>query len=357
MSCYPLPKLILHSLTAFMAFFLASPMPVQAQTENQAVILQYHHVSTATPPITSLSPKSFTQHMDYLENNGFTVLPLEEVISKLRNGVSLPDKSAVITFDDGYTSVYEVAFPQLQRRGWPFTVFVTSGLVGTNDRLYSTWEQIREMASAGGTIANHTIDHPYLLDREDNESDARWLERVRSQIVMAEETIAQETGQSHKLLAYPYGEYNPAIQALVQELGFVGIAQHSGPINASSDFTALPRFPFSGIYASMNSFPTKVTSLAFTLDAFYPSSPVTTLTSPKATLDFSENQRGLSQLACFNNNSMIEVHAVNAAQRIYEINTDIENRSRRFRYNCTAPGNNGRYYWYSIPWINPAITE
>lgn len=357
MSCYRLPKHILPFLAAFMFFFLANPMPVQAQAENQAVILQYHHISTATPPVTSLSPESFTQHMDYLENNGFTVLPLEEVISKLRNGISLPDKSAVITFDDGYTSVYDVAFPQLQGRGWPFTVFVTSGLVGSNDRLYSTWEQIREMASAGATIANHTIDHPYLLDREGNESDARWLERVRTQIVMAEKTIAQETGQSHKLLAYPYGEYNPAIQALVQELGFVGIAQHSGPINANSDFTALPRFPFSGIYASMNSFPTKVLSLAFTLDAFSPHSPVTTLTSPQATLDFSEDQRGLSQLACYNNNVMIEVNAVNSAQGIYEIKTDIENRSRRFRYNCTAPGNNGRYYWYSIPWINPSITE
>ncbi len=347
----------MHVVTVLLGVFLASPLLLQAQPENQAVILQYHHVSTSTPPVTSLSPESFTLHMDYLENSGFTVLPLEEVISKLRNGSTLPDKSAVITFDDGYASVYEVAFPQLQRRGWPFTVFVTSGLVGSNDRLYSTWDQIREMANAGVTIANHTVDHPYLLDRDNNESDTAWLERVRIQILMAEETITQQTGQNHKILAYPYGEYDPAIQSLVKELGFVGIAQHSGPVNASSDFTALPRFPFSGIYASMNSFPTKVLSLAFTLDSFLPPSPVTTSASPQATLDFSENQRGLSQLACFNNNLRIEVNAVNTAQKVYEISTVIENKSRRFRYNCTAPGNDGRYYWYSIPWINPAIRD
>ena len=357
MPFYLLPKRLLLAATIVAGFFVASPLFVQAQSENQAVILQYHHVSTSTPPVTSLSPESFSQHMDYLENNGFIVLPLEEVILKLRNGTSLPDKSAVITFDDGYASVYEVAFPELQRRGWSFTVFVTSGLVGTNDRLYSTWEQIREMADAGVTIANHTIDHPYLLDRGANESEVSWLERVRTQIVTAEETITQQTGQNHKILAYPYGEYDPNIQTLVQELGFVGIAQHSGPINASSDFTALPRFPFSGIYASMNSFPTKVLSLAFTLDSFSPHSPLTTQASPQATLNFGDEQKGLSQLACFNNNSVMQVNAVNSAQGVYEIKTEVENKSRRFRYNCTAPGNNGRYYWYSIPWINPAIKE
>jgi len=51
------------------------------------------------------------------------------------------------------------------------------------------------------------------------------------------------------------------------------------------------------------------------------------------------------------------VEVDNAAEAIFRVSTSVENRSRRFRYNCTAPGENGRYYWYSIPWINPAIAE
>jgi peptidoglycan/xylan/chitin deacetylase (PgdA/CDA1 family) len=346
-------RLILPILLSFMVL---CPSQTLAQHQNQAVILQYHHVSTQTPPITSLSPEAFNIHMNYLDDNGFTLLALEDVVESLKNGELLPDKTAVITFDDGYTSVFEVAYPILQARGWPFTVFVTTGLVGSNDRLYSTWEQIREMASGGATIANHTVSHPYLI-QHNGASETEWLQGVEAEIMDAEEAIRRETGQQHKLLAYPYGEYNPAIQTLVNTLGFTGIAQHSGPINSNSDFSALSRFPFSGIYASMNSFPTKVMSLAFNLDSVSPTSPITSSPSPAATLDFSVNQTGLTQLACFNNNEMIEVNAVDRREFIYQVNTRIENRSRRFRYNCTAPGGENRYYWYSIPWINPDISE
>jgi peptidoglycan/xylan/chitin deacetylase (PgdA/CDA1 family) len=328
-----------------------------AQNENQAVILQYHHVSTSMPPVTSLSPEAFTTHMRYLAENGFTILPLEQVVAALSTGSALPNRSAVITFDDGYTSVYEVAFPVLHDHGWPFTVFVTAGLVGSNDRLYATWQQIREMAEAGATIANHTVSHPYLLERTPDQSDKAWLDGVRREIVDAERVILEQTGQNHRLLAYPYGEYNSQIQALVRELGFTGIAQHSGPINASSDFSALPRFPLSGIYASMNTYPTKVQSLAFTLDARQPDNPVTNSSMPGAALDFANDQEGIDQLVCFNNNEAINVVSEDRAEKIFRVSTHIDNRSRRFRYNCTAPGRNGRYYWYSIPWVNPTIGE
>jgi len=349
------PLIPTRILTMFI--LLSTTVVGYTQSDNQAVILQYHHVSTDSPPVTSLSKESFTAHMDYLDENGFTILPLEAVLHRLKNGPLLPDKTAVITFDDGYTSVYEVAYPLLQEKGWPFTVFVTTGLVGTNDSLYSTWEEIQIMASNGATIANHTVSHPYLLEHPDGQSEQQWLEGVRNEILQAEATILEKTGQGHKIVAYPYGEYNPAIQQLVSELGFTGIGQHSGPVNATSDFTALPRFPFSGIYASMNSFPTKVMSLAFSLDEVLSVTPVTRESSPTAELDFVADQAGLRGLSCFNNNERIEIDVLNNAENRYKVSTHINNRSRRFRYNCTAPGQEGRYFWYSIPWVNPDIPE
>lgn len=332
-------------------------LPKSAVAANQAVILQYHFISIATPPVTSTSPEDFRRHMDYLADNNFTILPLEEIIASVLAGEELPDYTAAITFDDGYLSVYTEAFPLLADRNWPFTVFVTTGLLESNQSLYASWNQIREMAAAGATIANHTMTHPYFLERLQGETEAAWRERIRNEILEAEAGILEETGQSHRLLAYPYGEFDPAIQALVTELDFIGIAQHSGPFNASSDFTALPRFPFSGIYVSMNTFPNKVRSLAFELEGISPLTPVTSGRSPSAILDFGDNNPGLSQLACYNNDQSIPVVTQDADRAIFEVSTTVENRSRRFRYNCTAPGVNGRYYWYSIPWINPTIAE
>lgn len=345
---------ILFNLAVSVHAFAQSSMPASA---SQAVILQYHHISTATPPVTSTSPEDFRRHMDYLAANNFTILPLEEILSSLQNNEELPDFSAAITFDDAYLSVYTEALPILREYNWPFTIFVTTGLLESNPRLYASWDQIREMAEAGATIANHTVSHPYFLERMNTETESDWLQRIRNEISQAEDEILRETGQSHRLLAYPYGEYDPLIQKLVSDLGFIGIGQHSGPINASSDFTALPRFPFSGIYVSMNTFPNKVRSLAFTLDALEPVSPVTTESSPSAEIDFSAGSIGLQQLACYNNNDAIQVQMLDERELRFLVTTPIENRSRRFRYNCTAPAGNGRYYWLSIPWVNPSIPE
>jgi biofilm PGA synthesis lipoprotein PgaB len=327
-----------------------------AQGEPQAVILQYHHVHTATPPVTSISPADLRVHLQYLKDEGFAVLPLEQVVEALRSGAGLPDRSAVISFDDGYLSVYEAAYPLLQEFGYPFTIFVTAGLVASNSKLYASWDQLREMGEAGATLANHTVSHAYLVERTPGLDDAQWLEGVTHEIVDAEAKILAETGQSHRLLAYPYGEYDPALQDLVRQLGYVGIGQHSGPINASSDFTALPRFPFSGIYASMNTFPTKVQSLAFNVSIVEPASPVTSDRSPPAELQFSGDYR-FDALNCFNNNQAMQVTAVAGAARRFRIATTVVNEARRFRYNCTAPGADGRFYWFSVPFLNPAVAD
>ena len=79
--------------------------------------------------------------------------------------------------------------------------------------------------------------------------------------------------------------------------------------------------------------------------------------SPETSLVFADTQEGLSQLTCFNNNERIQTVIQTNAERRYLVNTHVENRTRRFRYNCTAPAENGRYYWVSIPWVNPDIKE
>lgn len=339
-----------------LALFFAPLAVAQDDAPASAVILQYHHVSTSTPRITSVNIDEFRAHMDYLRDNGFTILPLEDIVAALRNGDPLPDRSAAITFDDGYRNNYDAAFPLLREFGWPFTLFISSGLVGSNDALYLNWNQIRDMAANGATIANHGIGHLYLLAREDGEDDAAWLQRIEREIVTAEERIEQETGQSHKLFAYPYGEYDRTIQDLVAHLGYTGIGQHSGPVNASSDFTALPRFPFSGIYAAMNTFAVKVQSLAFDVKLLEPETPVTDQQMPEALLDFDGNYH-FDALNCFNNDVRMEITAVDAAEQQYRIRPVEPSTARRFRYNCTAPARDGRFYWYSVPWVNPALDD
>lgn len=334
--------------------FCAAPI----RAAEHGVILQYHHVSTSTPPSTSTTPADFRRHLEYLRDNGFTVLPLNEMLSALQNRRDVPDRAVAITFDDGYESIYTEAFPMLQSFGFPFTLFISTQPVDDNQSGFMSWDQIREMSQAGVLIANHMVNHPYMLDREDGESDTQWIGRLREELLLAEERIRVNTGQSLRYLAYPYGEFDPAIKSLLAREGFVGLAQNSGAIGFDSDFLALPRYPLGGSYADLETARTKFDSLAFHVELVAPASPVTSSASPGVTLHFFPGAYSLNQVGCFANSKAIPMNWLDRESGLVELQPEEKFSGRRWRYICTAPlPGTRRYFWYSVQWINTATAE
>ena len=325
-------------------------LSVEAQS---AVILLYHHVAEDTPPSTSISPANFEAHLRYLGDNDYNVIPLDQMINSLRSGQSLPDKSVVITFDDGYSSIFDEAFPMLQLYGYPFTLFLSTGPIDDGLSNYMTWDQVRQMSAADVIIGNHMIDHPYMLKSRDNESANQRLERLKEDLLKAEQRIEAETGQSHRYLAYPYGEYDTDIKSLLEELNFVGLAQHSGAVGPKSDFLALPRFPLASIYANLDTASTKFSSLPFSVVQLQPDSPVTSSRNPSAVLKFEIGDYDFDQIGCFANSKPIPMTWIDKEQGVLKLKPKERYLGRRWRYICTAPDpSSNSYYWHSIQWIN-----
>jgi biofilm PGA synthesis lipoprotein PgaB len=348
-----------HSLPRFiMLVALACGLQSIAQAEQappHLTILQYHHVSTATPASTSISPEQFTRHLDWLGENDFNVMALPEALNILRTDGALPDKTVAITFDDGYLDNFQTAFPILRERNLPFTVFINPEPHDAGRKSWASWEQLNEMAAHGATIANHTNSHLFMVRPNVGENNKAWLQRLRVEVEYAESRIQAKTGQSHKILAYPYGESNKDVRELIEDLGFVALGQQSGAVWAGSDFVDLPRFPLSGVYASMNSFQTKMQSLPMAVDSARPLSR-----SKDNTLDSDETLPVLRlQLA---NKSQVVLNcfasgqdAINVDYKgagLYEIQAKEALPKGRSRYNCThASDAPGRYFWYSFAWI------
>ena len=322
--------------------------------DSHGVILVYHHVSTDTPPSTSISPEDFGKHLNYLRENDFNVIPLNQMLETLKAGGQLPDKAVAITFDDGYISIYDTAFPMLQSYGFPFTLFLSTGPIDRQQQNFISWEQTKEMSEAGVIIANHMVEHPYMLDRDQGESDAEWINRLEKELLKAELRIEQQTGQSHRYLAYPFGEFNAEIKNMLEVNDFIGLAQNSGAVGVNSDFLALPRFPLASIYANLETAKIKLDSKAFNVELIQPLSPVTQLQNPSVTLKFSEGNYNLSQIGCFANNRPLPMTWVDENEGLLKIEPNENYKGRRWRYLCTAPvpGEN-RFYWYSVQWIKP----
>lgn len=350
----------LLGISAMAAVLLAALGLVQSPSATAAVVLQYHHVSDDSPPSTSVTPARFEAHMDYLANHDFTVVPLEQLVSALKAGESLPDKTAAITFDDAYDSVYTNALPVLKKRDWPFTVFVNTNPIDENKHGFASWEQLRKMAEQGATIANHSTAHNHLQRFKAGESESEWRERIRHEVVKAEQRIEEETGQNHKILAYPYGEYNNKVKALLEELGFVAFGQQSGPLGPHSDLRALPRFPFGGPYGSLEDFATKVntrpmpikeTGLYADWSGEQPLDEVVVKEGTRPVLAMTLEEPSLAgRISCF-------ASGQGAIETRVEGNTVSTRANKpltpgRTRYNCTAgTGESGRFFWFSQQWL------
>jgi poly-beta-1,6-N-acetyl-D-glucosamine N-deacetylase len=323
--------------------------------DDHAVVLVYHHVSETAPALTSVTPAVFDSHLDYLQENNFTVWPLARILAALREGKPLPENTVAITFDDAYQSIYTEAFPRLRKRNWPFTLFVSSEAVDRGYDNYLSWLQLRELADSGVELGNHSHSHAHLVRRLQDESDAQWRQRVIEDIDTAAQRLHQETGSRSRLFAYPYGEYSPALQDIVRSLGYQGIAQQSGAVGAVSDFLALPRFPMARGYADLQRFATSVHSRPLpvsTLKVDAAASSYRPIASLQLTLDDGDYQA--RQMACYRATGTPLVTRTIAAQPLtLSIAVSGEQSAGRHKINCTAPARQGAgvYYWYSFQWL------
>jgi peptidoglycan/xylan/chitin deacetylase (PgdA/CDA1 family) len=346
-------------ISILFAMVIIAPASSLGEIPNHAVVLLYHHVDEGTPASTSLSPKLFGEHLDYLAANGYRALALEGLVDSLRVGGTIPDSTVAFTFDDGYRSVYTEAFPRLRELGWPFTVFVCPAAVDQGRELVMSWAQLREIAAAGATVANHGWVHEHLQRRRPEETDLAWRERVKAELLEAQERIAEEIGTAPPLLAYPFGEFDEDLRGLVRELGWAAFGQQSGPLGGSSDLTRLPRFPMAGSFAAMETFPEKVASLPLPVRDLEPSGSLLPLAEgkdglrPILRLTLGPGDYQPRQMAAFTSGQGVaELTWIDEEAGVLEVRSREALPPGRSRYNITAPATDGRrYYWYSHTWI------
>ena len=345
-----LKLLILWGAFAFSGIALSSPT-------NGAAVLMYHHFGESRFPSTNVSLKQFDAHLHYLEENNFQVWSLEKITRQLDSKQPFPERVVAITIDDAYRSIYTEAYPRLKKRNWPFTVFVSTDTVDKKIPAYMSWAQMREMQRHGATFANHSSHHHYLIKQTQNETIEAWQRRIQNDLNKAQQRLQAELGEAPPLFAYPYGEYNTALQQIIKALGWTAFGQQSGVVSQYADRLALPRYPMAEQFAALAAFKTKVTSLPLPVINTSVLDPVIGRQNPphlQLTLEKSEDIR-LDQLNCFaSNQGAAKVTWIDKESGEFSVEAQSPFNNRRSRYNCTAPSKRtGRYYWYSHLWIKP----
>jgi peptidoglycan/xylan/chitin deacetylase (PgdA/CDA1 family) len=184
-------------------------------------ILCYHAVDDDQHDRT-ISPRAFEQHMEWLVR---VATPIDlRTLERLLLGERSITRPVVVTFDDGYASVFDAAFPVLERLGIPFAIFPTTGHVGGEQTLRGrskslvSWHQLRGMLDSGLlTVGCHTHRHDTAVPLDP--------EMLGKDIEVSLSTLDEHLGVRARTFAFPKGRFDDATLASVQprfDLTFAG---------------------------------------------------------------------------------------------------------------------------------------
>ena len=221
----------------------------------------YHSVSDITErskkvrntnPAYSLSVNQFREQMEYIHNNGYKTLHLDQLLLpstsplnkedvipakagiqkdtgfRIKCGMTdslentslhlnangqIPEKSVIITFDDGWADNYTNVFPILKEYGLTATIFVVTGFIGQAN--YMDWKQLLEMSEAGVSIQSHAVSHKPLAQLSKAE--------VKHELEISKKTIEDNLGQQVSFLSLPHGVFNDKVLKMAQDAGYQAV--------------------------------------------------------------------------------------------------------------------------------------
>lgn len=212
---------------------------IKFTNENIGVpVLYYHSVKNSENNEVIIAPQKLRNQLKYIKDSGYTTLTLKELEDYLLNNIAIPEKSIVITFDDGYMDNYTNAFPILKDLNMKATIFcITFELDG---EYYLSESAIKKMSDYGIDIESHTAGHPDLTSMT--------YEQQLNEFVESKEALEAITEKPVTAIAYPYGKYNDTSIKAAKDAGFkLGFITDRG----LADRTDEP-FHLNRIYVSSN---------------------------------------------------------------------------------------------------------
>jgi biofilm PGA synthesis lipoprotein PgaB len=255
---------------------LLAPARLLADTGEALTVLSYHEIADrgdALVPLYSVTPTDFVRQMDWLRNHGFHFVGVSDVLAGRAGKKPLPDKAVLITFDDGYQSVYDHAWPVLKAFRIPAVINVVGGWLeakGTvnfdgkelpRGKLLS-WNALREMVDSGLVeLGSHTFDlhrgihgnpqgnlqpagttRAYRADEKRYEDETAYARRVEADLERNSRLIRKHTGSSPRVVAWPYGRYNATTRRIAERLGMpLGLTLDDGANLPETPLWALRR--------------------------------------------------------------------------------------------------------------------
>ncbi len=233
--------------------------PVAPPVEDPAIpddgvrvsILGYHDLAENLPETAMrIHTSKFRKQMETIRQLGLKVITLDEFTAWKKGEKEIPKQAILITFDDGWKSVYTDAYPILKEFGFPFTIFLYKNYVDGGGKALTT-PMIQEMITGGATVGSHSVSHPYPLTvknfrkKGEHEFDAY----LRKEIGESKRFIESKFLVKVTTYAYPGGFHTEEMPKLGEEFGYTHMfTVLPGKIKRALPDSLLPRYIILGNY-------------------------------------------------------------------------------------------------------------
>ena len=241
-------KIIICTLSLFSAFAFAQDrygvLAYHSVVDESAAENQKHYFPQ------TISAQTLIKHFNWLKENGYNVISWQQVIDAENGKGTLPDNAVLLSFDDGYETMYNVVFPLLKAYNYPAVFAPVTGWLDTPadqkiayadkmlDRsVFATWAQVKEMEQSGLVeVASHTHNlHnginanpsggqlPSVIAPEYKngkyETEDAYKNRLKSDFARSVQTLVNHIGKKPRVMVWPYGQFNDVAVQLARQAG------------------------------------------------------------------------------------------------------------------------------------------
>jgi len=262
----PIAKFILAFLALASSYALANDAPnicSRDQNPNEFTILSYHEIADKSETLDStyaVTPAHFEEQIHWLMDNGYHFISINDVLAYRKSGKALPKKAVLMTFDDGYQSVYANAYPLIKKYKIPVVIALVGSWLQAKDTVnfdkhmiprakFLSQAEIKEMVSSGLVeVASHTYflhkgiagnpqgnmqpavrTRQWLSDKARYEDEKSYQKRIYHDLAENNRFLKEYTGQKPRVIVWPYGHYNSEARHIAEKVGMpIGLTLDDG---------------------------------------------------------------------------------------------------------------------------------
>ncbi|MGI9087635.1 MAG: polysaccharide deacetylase family protein [Chthoniobacterales bacterium] len=223
-----------------LAVAAAAATPVPAPTvakpaidqNAEVIVFGYHRFEKQIHrPDTEITPEMFEAQMKELKDKNIPVISLQDFLAFKRGEKAIPLKAAIITFDDGWKTQYEVAWPIMKKYGYPLTLFIyTEGVKGMRygGGAAMSWEMLAELRDAGVDIEAHSATHqdlrkPYDKVQKKRLNPEEYQQWLASEVIAPKQLLESKLGIRVNSFAVPFGYINDQVREFIKKAGYEAI--------------------------------------------------------------------------------------------------------------------------------------